>query len=273
MTETASDAALVERVRDGDRGALDALLARHAPTVMRFALKMCREVSDAEDVLQETLAAAARGLGDLRGEAALSTWLYTVARSFCIKKRRRGKHAPSELVSLASPEGEAIASRDAAPDEAARRREVAIALDAAMDTLDDASREVVVLRDVEGLSASETAAVTGTSVDAVKSRLHRARAQLRRRLALLASDEATVPSDPACPDIVDVLSHHLEGDVGPEACAAMEAHVATCRSCSAACDLLRTAVGLCGAARDGALSSDVEARVRRAVSDAVASRH
>ena len=269
--EQPSDAVLIDAIRAGDDAALSALLARHAPTVMRFATKMCRNEADAEDVLQDTLLAAARGVRDLRGGAVVSTWLYSVARSYCIKKRRKSKHAPDAIVPLDAPESAALATTIDEPDDAASQREIGVALDAALRSLDDTSREVVVLRDVEGLSAAETAEVLGTSVEAVKSRLHRARSELRARLAAYSSEVVpTTPSDPACPDIVDVLSRHLEGDVGREACAAMEAHVATCRSCSAACDSLRHALQLCGTS-GRTVSPDAAVRVRRAVEKVVAS--
>ena len=141
----------------------------------RFALKMCRRREDAEEVLQDTLLAAVRALGQYRGDAALSTWLYTIARSFCIKRRRRSKFAPKALVPLESDE--ARSAREApdpgrAPDEALQARQVATALGRAVDALAPGYREVLVLRDVEGLPATEVARVMGLNIDAVKSRLH-----------------------------------------------------------------------------------------------------
>src|SRR5262249_9071018 len=82
---TLSDEALLRAYRDGDDSALSALLDRHAPGVHRFSRKMCGDAEDASDVLQETLLAAARGARDFRGGSSLSTWLYAIARSFCIK--------------------------------------------------------------------------------------------------------------------------------------------------------------------------------------------
>ena len=257
------DLALVRAAREGDRAALDRLIAAEAPRVMRFALKLCRDATDAEDVLQDTLLTVARDVSTLRDERALTSWLYTVARSFCTKRARRARlspladGAPDEAphASDATPEG---------PDDTLSRRRLGRALEDALEALEPSAREVVVLRDVEGLSAAETADALGIGVDAVKSRLHRARVVLRARLTpLVAPPEPTVPSDPACPDIVAVLSRHLEGDVGREACEAMEAHVATCTSCSRACDSLRGTLALCRASRDEGLDPDAAARVRR----------
>ncbi len=91
---------LLAEARAGDRHALEVLLERHQAQVYRFGLKMCRDPEDAKDVLQDTLLAMARGVRDFRGASSISTWLYTIARSFCIKKRRRSKFAPEEERSL-----------------------------------------------------------------------------------------------------------------------------------------------------------------------------
>jgi RNA polymerase sigma-70 factor (ECF subfamily) len=179
----ARDDELITALRAGDEDALGALLARHAPTVYRFGVKLCHDEEDAKDVLQDTLLAAARGIRGFRGASSLSTWLYTVARSFCMKKRRTSKFAPTETVSLDDPRQtpRAIAP-DKAPDDAASDRELSALLGRAMGLLDPASREVLVLRDVEGLTAPEVARILDVSVDAVKSRLHRARAQVRSEI-------------------------------------------------------------------------------------------
>src|SRR5512143_3531332 len=91
-----ADRTLLERARAGDHRALESLLERHQAQVYRFGMKMCRDPEDAKDVLQDTLLAMARGVKDFRGASSVSTWLYTIARSFCIKKRRRSKFAPDQ---------------------------------------------------------------------------------------------------------------------------------------------------------------------------------
>src|SRR5512134_3144303 len=95
-----NDTQLLAAAQGGDRRALEHLLERHQRRVYRFGLKMCRDPEDAKDVLQETLIAVARGVKDFRGASSVSTWLYTIARSFCIKKRRRSKFAPEQEESL-----------------------------------------------------------------------------------------------------------------------------------------------------------------------------
>lgn len=260
-----SEAELLEAVRAGDREALAALVERHAPAVYRFAAKMCRQAEDAEDVLQETLLSAARHLGDFRGDAQLTTWLYAVARSFCIKRRRTSKFAPGELVSLEhSPEASALASGERSPEQAASERETALELDRAIAELEPEQREVLWLRDVEGLSAQEVSTVVDASVAAVKSRLHRARVALRAKLA--REPAAPPPSAPgACPDAAELFSRHLEGEIGTEACRAMEEHLARCAHCRAACESLKHTLRLCRDSRVGVVPSPIQAKVRRAL--------
>lgn len=263
-----TDDALLSAFRSGDRKALETLLERHAPAVHRFGAKMCRDPEDAKDVVQDTLLAAARGLREFRGGAALSTWLFTIARSFCIKKRRRRVGAPDEHHSLDElDEGRAgaPAAHEALPDEAAGNREIGAALDAAIGELEPMYREVLLLRDVEGLTAPEVGQVLGIGVDAVKSRLHRARVAVRDQLAPLLTPSEP-PSPAGCPDLVPVLSRYLEGDIGPEQCAAMERHVAQCPRCKARCDSLRSTLALCRrSAQSGTVPPEVQVAVRNAL--------
>jgi RNA polymerase sigma-70 factor (ECF subfamily) len=241
------------------------ILASYAPTIHRFALRMCRDPEDARDVVQETMLAAARGLGDFRGDSAVSTWLFTIARSFCIKARRLRTGQPERLLSLESEDVEPMPSLAVAPDEAAGERELGRALEAAVDALEPMYREVLVLRDVEGLTAPEVASVLGIGVDAVKSRLHRARMAVREKLApLLHADAAPAPG---CPDVVPILSRYLEGEIARADCVEMERHVASCPGCRAQCDSLRRTLDLCRASAEGAqaVPPGVQEQVREAL--------
>src|SRR5688572_21740905 len=93
------DPRLLERARAGQAAALEELLERHQSQVYRFGMKMCRDPEDAKDVLQNTLLTVARGVRDFRGGSSISTWLYTIARSFCVKQRRKSKFAPQQELS------------------------------------------------------------------------------------------------------------------------------------------------------------------------------
>ncbi len=264
-----ADEELLTAIRAGDDAAMGSLLSRYAPSIYRFGVKMCRDPEDAKDVLQDTLLAAARGIREFRGASSLSTWLYTVARSFCIKKRRTSKFAPTETVSL-DDHANALDARSAekAPDEAASDHELSTLLDRAIASLDPASREVLVLRDVEGLTAPEVAQVLGVSVDAVKSRLHRARAEVRAKLEeRLPTNERTnrSPATSGCPDVVALFSRFLEGEIGAAECEAMQAHVAVCKRCNAACESLKHTLALCRSEPRGEVPPDVQDLVREAL--------
>jgi RNA polymerase sigma-70 factor (ECF subfamily) len=266
-----TDQELLERARGGDRPALEALLTRHQPRVYRFGLKMCRDPEDAKDVLQETLLAVARSVKDFRGASSVSTWLYTIARSFCIKKRRRSKFAPEAEESLEArepgEEARQLADPSRPPDESLAGRQVELALDSAIQSLEPMYREVLVLRDVEGLTAPEVAEVMGLSVEAVKSRLHRARVAVREAVAPVLGLPAPPPPRDAtgCPSIVELFSRHLEGEISTSLCAEMERHLAGCPSCRGACDSLQRTLALCQAAPVPAVPPAVQADVRLAL--------
>jgi RNA polymerase sigma-70 factor (ECF subfamily) len=264
---------LLARARAGDRQALEELLMRHQAQVYRFGLKMCRRPEDAQDVLQDTLLAMARGVRSFRGASSLSTWLFTIARSFCIKKRRRSKFAPAVERSLDTDvETEAARLADPArrPDEALASRQVEAAVDRAIRALGPMYREVLLLRDVEGLTAPEVAEVLGVSVQTVKSRLHRARLSVRARVAPLlgVATESASASRKACPEVLALFSQHLEGEIGPDVCADMERHLEGCGQCRGACDSLKRTLALCRTAGPAVqVPASVQASVKVALKD------
>jgi len=270
-----TEAELLDAVRSGSREALEALLVRHEARLYRFARRLCRHREDAEDVLQESLLAAARGLSGFRGASSIGTWLYTIARSFCIKKRRRSVFAPAEvsLDTQASLAARGLADPARRPDEALEASRLEAALQGAIAALDRPYREVLLLRDVEGLSAAEVAEVTGLSVPAVKTRLHRARARLREALAPLMAprgETAASASARSCPDVVRQFSRHLEGDISARTCASMQSHLASCPRCQAACAGLEQVLRLCRTAPEPEVPAEVQDKVRRAVHALVA---
>ena len=267
------DTQLLEAARGGDVRSLEDLLERHQAQVYRFGMKMCRDPEDAKDVLQDTLLAMARNIRDFRGASSISTWLYTIARSFCIKKRRRSKFAPDRERSLdtdVAPEAARLADPAMSPDEALAGKEVEQALGQAIGALEPMYREVLLLRDVEGLTALEVAEVLGVSVQAVKSRLHRARLSVRAHLAPLLR----LPSEPgaaapgSCPDVLTLFSQHLENEISGDVCAEMERHIEVCGRCRGACGSLKRTLALC---RTAGSSVEVPAAVQAAVR--VALRH
>ena len=247
--ESPSDEELLTGARQGDAAALEALLLRYQPHIYRFGLRMCGNVEDAGDVAQESLLSMARSVRNFRGDSSVSSWLYTIARRFCIKKRRRSKFAPAREESLDAPAtdvAQQLADPRPNPEETATNRELATALTHAIDALEPSQREVLVLRDVEGLSAPEVAEVLGLSVDAVKSRLQRARVAIREALApAWGRPPIARPRGALCPDVVTLFSQHLEGEIDPGVCATMEAHLAQCHHCRDACESLKSTLAVC----------------------------
>jgi RNA polymerase sigma-70 factor, ECF subfamily len=241
------EAETVRRAQRGERDALAQLFGEHLPTVHRFAMRMCRDEDRARDVAQESLLTALKSLDGYRGEASFSTWLFTIARSHCGKTRRRAEREPVHD----EPEAalDRMRSGDPAPDAQVAHGELSDAVERGLDALDPSEREVILLRDVEGLAARDAARVLDISVAALKSRLHRARAVLREHVRdAVGQEQETVAS--SCPDVVSSLSQKLEGDLPDNACAALEAHIAECPSCAARCESVRRMLGACSAIRE-----------------------
>lgn len=251
---------VIARAKTGDRQALEAVLANVAPAIHRFGLRMCRNVHDAEDVLQDTLLNVAEHLGEFEGRASLSSWVFALTRSACARKRRGLKNQPPASDTHLSETQDHAPS----PETRAADRELAEALGAALDGLSEDNREVILLRDVEGLSAPEAAGVLGISVDALKSRLHRARELLRTSLRPML--EPMNERHPAgCPDVALLWSKKLEGDLSQADCSTMEKHLAGCPACGAACDALRKALLACQRIPAEDVPPEIQARVKTAV--------
>lgn len=253
----------MDRARAGDADAMEAVLAAVAPTVERFARRMCPG-AEADDATQEALLALATNLSRFEGRAALSSWAFALTRSACARQRRGLKNQPH-----AGEEAFATVPDDAPdPERRVTDDELARALDAALARLSREHREVIVLRDIDGLTAPEAARSLGLSVEALKSRLHRARGALRDALRpLLEPAEPAPESSPRCRELMDLWTRRLEGDLSPEDCAAMERHLEGCPRCGAACEALKRALWVCqrSGAGAGALTPEARSCVRRAM--------
>jgi RNA polymerase sigma-70 factor (ECF subfamily) len=208
--------------------------------VFAFGMKMCGDPDDAQEVAQDTLLSMVRSVRDFRGEASLSTWLYTVARSFCIKKRRRTKGAPAHHEPLDAAAREQAAGPAPSPEQTLLGRETRDAVAAALDQLEPEAREVVILRDLEGLTAPEVAQVTGDA-----------------------------PAQPNCPDVLTMLSKKLEDEISPDLCAEMERHVDGCPHCKGLCDSLKRTLALCKSAPSPLVPRQVQESLRKAVQAAL----
>jgi len=168
----------------------DKLYRDHVDLLYRYAHRLCGEAEAAKDLVQETFLNAYRGFRGFRGDAQVSTWLYTIASRACMRMRRKRKGEPERELSLdefvPTSEGEfrlQIPMEGLTPEEAFENKELREALDQAIQKLPKKYRMTLVLRDMEGLSAKEVGAIIGASERAVKSRLHRARLFVRRELS------------------------------------------------------------------------------------------
>jgi len=264
------DIELLAAARAGDPRSVDALLARHQRQLFRFGLRMCGNEDEAREVLQETLLAAFRGLPDFRGDAKLSTWLYQIARSFCLKSRRRGSGQPATTLAIDEPGVSGIPSTEATPDANAHAREMGELLHAAILSLPEKHREVIVLRDVEGLTAEEAAEVLGVEQGALKSRLHRARMDLRQRLLTVMGEEGK-PGESRCPELAEELSQYVAEQIDQATCARIEEHLQGCPLCANTCASLRRTVSFCREIPGGEVPAPVRAAVRAALLAATSS--
>lgn len=181
--ETAEgDRELIRRTAAGDREAFDSLIERHQAAVHRYIRSIVRQPASAEDALQETFLAAWRAAGSFRGEAGARPWLLAIARHASARQFRRRAGEPQETVPLDELGRRAGWGADENPEALAMRRERQRTLSDALDALAPEDREVIVLRDLEGLSGEEAARVLGLELAALKSRLHRARLRFAARL-------------------------------------------------------------------------------------------
>ena len=184
-----------KHVRDGAAAdgkaaaAFDRLYREHVDRMYRFAQRLCGSPYDAKDLVQETFLSAYLSLKDFRGESSVSTWLYTIAAHACQRMRRKRKGEPERELSLdtliPTSDGEMpiqIPGEDLSPEERLEIKQLRLNLFSAVHKLPKKYRMVLVLRDMEGLSAREVGAVMGLTERAVKSRLHRARLFVRHEL-------------------------------------------------------------------------------------------
>jgi RNA polymerase sigma-70 factor (ECF subfamily) len=176
---TDDDSGLAQRLRRGDPRAFEELVIAYQHRVFGVALRMLGNRAEAEEIAQETFLRAHRALGDFRGEARLSTWLHAIASRLCLNRlaspdRRRAREGEETLLRLATDEAGAVTRLE--------RSELEQALAAAIEALPEERRIVVVLRDVQGLSYDEIAETLGLEAGTVRSRLHRARLDLKAKL-------------------------------------------------------------------------------------------
>jgi RNA polymerase sigma-70 factor (ECF subfamily) len=181
------ESTLVVQARDGDARAFGELVRRYEGKIFRLAQHITQNREDAEDVLQETFLKAYEHLDQFKGDSKFYTWIVRIAVNQALMKLRRRKTDKSVSLDETIDTGEdtitrEIAAWDEDPEQRFSRDELGEILDTAVESLEPPYRSVFVLRDIEELSTEETAEALNLSVPAVKSRLLRARLQLREKL-------------------------------------------------------------------------------------------
>jgi len=184
-----SETPFLEKLKAGDPLAFDQLVNRYSADIYALLVRLTGDQEEAEDLTQETFLRALRSIGNFRGDAGIKTWLFRIAinesrnRRRWWKRRRRDVTISLEAESETLGLSERIASPSSEnPESAAINNELGQALQKALRELPQNFREVVILRDIEGLTYEEIAAALKTNVGTIKSRIARGRDELRRKL-------------------------------------------------------------------------------------------
>lgn len=179
------DRGLVEECRQGIRQSFNRLVLKYQNKIFSIAYRMLKNADDAKDVTQDVFLAVYRSIDKFRGDSRLSTWLYRIVVNLCINRLKSStfRYAGElEDYKLKNTNGDIMPEN---PDEALSRKNLNLVLEKEIGKLSAESRVMVIMRDVEGLSYEEIAKVLELPEGTVKSRLHRARIDLKERLKKL----------------------------------------------------------------------------------------
>jgi RNA polymerase sigma-70 factor (ECF subfamily) len=180
------DSEIVRRVQDGERGLFEILMRRHNQRIYRVARAIVKDESETEEVMQQAYLNAFTHLHQFEERSQFSTWLTRIAVNEAVGRRQKRQAAASMTEEFDDSRQDATAtfsSPQPSPEHQAYARELQRVLEDAVDQLPDAYRAVFMLRDIEGLSTAETGEGLGLRAEAVKTRLHRARAMIRRMVS------------------------------------------------------------------------------------------
>jgi RNA polymerase sigma-70 factor, ECF subfamily len=190
--EREAEVDLARQLMTGDADAFDRFVAHFRTKIFHYSWLMCGQREDAEDVAQDTLLKVFESFDQLREPERVRPWVFRIARNACLMKRRKSVFAPAQELSLdeflpamSQENGHAklqIADWSGLPDRQILQSEMKRVLDQAISALPENYKSVILMRDVEDLSTLETAQILDLTEDVVKTRLHRARLAVRRKL-------------------------------------------------------------------------------------------
>jgi RNA polymerase sigma-70 factor (ECF subfamily) len=190
MSAADADAVLVERAKTGDRTAFEMLVVKYQRRIERLIGRMVRDVDIVPDIAQETFIRAYRALPQFRGESAFYTWLYRIAVNTAKKTLMEMKRDPivTEAARVGRDDDDERAPPDTEPSDAATpdavlaSKQIAAAVNFAVEALSEELRQAITLREIEGLSYEEIAALMNCPIGTVRSRIFRAREAIAARL-------------------------------------------------------------------------------------------
>lgn len=178
---------LVEKARKGDMSAFEQLILNHEKIVYNVALRMFNNIEDAKDIAQEVFIKAFRSIENFDGRSSFSTWIYRIAMNTCIDetRKRKGKASVSLEEEMSDEDGswkQQYADDGDTPEESMLRQEGQHEIMRALERISPDHKLVIILRDIQGLSYDEIAEITDLTLGTVKSRISRARLQLKQEL-------------------------------------------------------------------------------------------
>ena len=183
------EAALLAGLRAGDESAFEEVVRRFGPRMLATARRLLRNEEDARDAVQDAFLSAFRGLAGFAGQASVGTWLHRIGVNAALMRLRRKRQQPelslSDLLPRFKDDGhhaEPVAPWDGAAERVLEQKETRAQIRAAIDSLPDDYRTILLVRDIEGLDTAEAARQLGVSEGVVRTRLHRARQALRTLL-------------------------------------------------------------------------------------------
>jgi RNA polymerase sigma-70 factor (ECF subfamily) len=274
---------VVELIHRKDPKSLEEALALLQNTVFSFSMRVCGQRQDAEDTMQEVLVKSISHLPKFDSPKALMVWLYKVAKNRCLMSRRKSKFAPKEALSLDElmPDRKLLESlagdAGGTPETALLRREGAQRLRKAVQKLPPEYRLILVLHDMEDLSDSDIAEITGLRLGTIRVRLHRARLFVRkelanrqdpRRLQDAVKHRVTISAEPRqkkCKELFAELSNYLDDELDDSLCEELEKHMDGCAPCQAFLSSLERSIQQCHTTPKESPDPRIAAKLRREV--------
>jgi RNA polymerase sigma-70 factor (ECF subfamily) len=181
VSDSISDAEYVRRIQRGETESFEILVRRHEKAIFNLVYRMLGDYDDAAETAQEVFLSAYRAIGQFRGDANFSTWLYRIALNHATTRRKSTNTRQHRLVPLDGTE--LVSDVELGPAESLEKKEVRERVQRALNELEPEDAMIILLRDLQDIAYEDVARVLNIPVGTVKSRLHRARQALKARLA------------------------------------------------------------------------------------------